>query len=500
LKLELGLDVLRSYKRLPYTSWHALAEFVDNSTQSYFNNREKLDAAYLAEGDSLSVSLIYEKDGDGLIRIADNAMGMDYEELNHALHIGLPPENTTGRSRYGLGMKMAACWYGEYWSIVTKKLGGTVEYTVRIDVERVASGDDDLVVSEVTDLDPSLHYTRIEITHLNHRPHGRSTGKLKTFLTGIYRIDLESGTMRLSWQGTPLEWVPDWQFLKDAQGNEYRKSIDIEVNGKRIWGWVGVLDTGGRSKSGFAIVHNDRMVRTWPDAWYPERIFGTSEGSNTLVSQRLLGELHLDQFDIGHTKDDIHWVDDEEDEVQDKLLEECSEYRSVAQSARKRPKVDSVAIQAAARAMEAELRSTEMMDLIDEEPPPVEVIDEDTQTLIEETDTSSCDFSADLSYRGHQVKVLGILDTTKSANDPYVLCEASQPDRVLVIINMNHPHLAEIDDNGLLNYFKHCTYDALAEWKARNQASTVDPATIRRLKDQLLRVGIEIELHSEEHE
>ena len=83
------------------------------------------------------------------------------------------------------------------------------------------------------------------------------------------------------------------------------------------------------------------------------------------------------------------------------------------------------------------------------------------------------------------IEVKGILDSTKSANDPYVLCEASQPQRVLVIINMNHPHLADIDDNGLLNYFRHCTYDALAEWKARNQASSIDPTTIRRLKDQL---------------
>ena len=40
-------------------------------------------------------------------------------------------------------MKMAACWYGDYWTIATKKLGETVEYTVTVDVEKVASGDSD---------------------------------------------------------------------------------------------------------------------------------------------------------------------------------------------------------------------------------------------------------------------------------------------------------------------------------------------------------------------
>ena len=44
MKLELGLDVLRWYKRLPYKPWHALAEFVDNSTQSYFNNKAALES------------------------------------------------------------------------------------------------------------------------------------------------------------------------------------------------------------------------------------------------------------------------------------------------------------------------------------------------------------------------------------------------------------------------------------------------------------------------
>ena len=45
-------------------------------------------------------------------------------------------------------MKMAACWYGDFWTITTKKLGETVEYTVTVDVEKVASGDSDLEIVE----------------------------------------------------------------------------------------------------------------------------------------------------------------------------------------------------------------------------------------------------------------------------------------------------------------------------------------------------------------
>lgn len=114
-----------------------------------------------------------------------------------------------------------------------------------------------------------------------------------------------------------------------------------------------------------------------------------------------------------------------------------------------------------------------------------------------ETDTTKADFSAQINHRGQPVRVVGVLNSTMSPNDPYVISEATQADRVLVVINMTHPHIGEIDENGLLNYLRHCTYDALAEWKARNQVSTIDPGTIKRLKDQLLRVALEIQMHDE---
>lgn len=495
MKLELGLDVLRSYKRLPYKPWHAIAEFVDNSTQSYFNNRENLDRAYAAEGSGLEVRIVYEKDGAGLLRIADNAMGMNHDELTRAMHIGLPPESIDGRSRYGLGMKMAACWFGDSWTIVTKKLGEPTEYTVSVDVERVASGEAELNESSIDGLPLEDHYTRIEITNLNHRPQGRTLAKIKQFIGGMYRLDIEDGDLVLTWQGVPLDPSVDWKFLKNVFGEDFRKSYEFEVNGKGVRGWVGVLDSGGRPKAGFAIVHNGRMVQTWPDAWHPEAIFGQEGGSNDLVNQRLVGEIYLDEFDVSHTKDDIHWVDNEEDDVQSKLQEVCAEYRDVARQTKKSREFQGAALQAALRAIESEIESAEFSDLLDEEPPSVEIIEVDESILLSEVDVSITDFSATFPFRGGRVTVLGKLDTTRSANDPYVLSQATKEDQVTVAINMQHPHVASIDENGLLNYIKMCTYDALAEWRARIQLSTVEPSTIRKLKDEYLRLAFDIEMH-----
>src|SRR5215831_8951579 len=110
IQLLIGPDAITSYRRLAYSPWHAIAEFVDNSTQSYFDNRAALDAQMQTEDDKvLTVSIVYDRDA-GILRIADNAMGMSLADLERALHVAQPPANTTGRSKYGMGMKTGACW------------------------------------------------------------------------------------------------------------------------------------------------------------------------------------------------------------------------------------------------------------------------------------------------------------------------------------------------------------------------------------------------------
>jgi hypothetical protein len=70
-------------------------------------------------------------------------------------------------------------------------------------------------------------------------------------------------------------------------------------------------------------------------SWRPQSIYGQEGGSNDLVNQRLLGEVHLDPFDVSHTKDDILWLGDEEEEVERYLLNACKEYRETARKMRK---------------------------------------------------------------------------------------------------------------------------------------------------------------------
>src|SRR5580704_5691231 len=85
-----------------------------------------------------------------------------------------------------------------------------------------------------------------------------------------------------------------------------------------------------------------------------------------------------------------------------------------------------------------------------------------------------------------------------SPNDPYVTIESSTADAVLIIVNRAHPHWIELaNSQDALNFLRHCVYDGLAEWKARQKAATIDPDTIRQLKDGFLRIPMAIERHQE---
>jgi hypothetical protein len=76
-----------------------------------------------------------------------------------------------------MGMKTAACWFGDRWTVRTKKLGESEEYFIEVDVERVADGNNELPLTR-TPKDTSAHYTIVEIHSLNRRLVGQTLKKV----------------------------------------------------------------------------------------------------------------------------------------------------------------------------------------------------------------------------------------------------------------------------------------------------------------------------------
>jgi hypothetical protein len=493
LEMQIGSDIIRSYKRLAYSPWHAIAEFVDNSTQSYFNNRAVLDAVYAEKGDRLEVRVVYARSGE-FLRISDTAMGMDLPELQDALTLGKAPPITTGRSQFGLGMKTAACWFGDEWTIKTKKLGEDFEHEVTIEVEEVADGK--MALQHITRRKArSAHYTVIEIRKLHAKLQGRRLGYVKEFLSSMYRVDIRNDILALYWSDTPLSWDEHLTFLTAVDGSEYKRTFEFTVKKKKVWGWVGILGEGsrGRPKAGLSIIRRGRVVKGHPAAYRPEAIFGEG-GRNDLINQRLTGEINLDDFEISHTKDDILWRGTEEDDVQDKLREKYLDFIKVAREWRRASTGEEgptqTEVQAAVDELRTEMESKEFVDIIQiQEVPPPKAIEAASKHIIAAATRLEPRFSVSLG----KTVVKAYLSTDGSPFDPYYVSEITK-NGVLVVANQLHPHWGELEGSeGVLNYLRHCVYDAVAEWQCTRNDAAVRPETIKLLKDQLLRLPSQID-------
>ena len=504
MKLIIGPDAITSYRRLAYSPWHALAEFVDNSTQSYFDNQSALDQQMRNEEDKvLTVAIVYENKEEYL-RVSDNAMGMSEAELERALHVARPPENTSGRSKYGMGMKTAACWIGNKWRIITKKLGESVEHSVTIDVDEVAKGRDQGLIHTSRSKPADRHYTIVEIFDLNRKFYGRTQGKIADFLRSMYRVDLQQERLHLFWREQKLSWDSlDSRLFVARDGTKYRKNFNFTVEGKVVEGWVGILDKGSRADAGFSILQANRVVRGWPDAWRPSSLYGQIQGSNDLVNQRLVGEIHLDGFEVSHTKDNILWRDNQEETIEKEMEQYCSDYRDIAKSRRKRKDdqrgPNDLVVRAALADLKKELSSPDMVDQIDITTiPPKETIKANNGEIIDSViDTQSATLQG--TIKSNPPIAWKIFLEDMSPNDPYVISDSTKKNQITVVVNTSHPYWSTqlASEESVRDYFRQCVYDSVAEWQAREKASTVDPDTVKLLKDHLLRVPLAMESHTE---
>jgi Histidine kinase-, DNA gyrase B-, and HSP90-like ATPase len=494
MEFKVGLEAIAAYKRLPYTVTHALAEFIDNATQAYFNNKSVLDAALRDEGEHLEVSITYDR-ATRTLRVVDNSSGMTLEELTRALEVGKRPPIATGRSRYGLGMKTAAFWLGNEWTIITKALGGTEEYTVTLNLDRIASGNATLEDAPPIKKSPTLHYTILEIRQINRQLSAGQIRRIKNYLGSMYREDIAAGIVLL-WEQTPLTFEGfDERLLRDAEGVPYKKAFQFSVEGKQVSGWVGVLESGSRADAGFSIIHSGRVIKGWPDSWRPHSLFGQDLGSNDLVNQRLVGEVRLDDFEVTHTKDNIYWQGDEESEVERLLAEVADDYRRTAREYRKRAgsttaKFSTQDIDAVVDELTRELGSVEMQDAVAlHEVPQEDLIKVSVQSVVD----SVVNREETFTVRHPTLTIRGYLAYDLSTSDPYVSIDSADPAVVKVVINMSHPAVEELPGpSELLLHIRNCALDAIAEWKAQRQNAPLNPATIRYLKDDLMRVSMQI--------
>ena len=107
-----GVSILSVLRHLNYRPWFAIAEFIDNSLQSFISHGKQLRAVDKTKY-GLNVAIEYEARDEGRIIIRDNAAGIYSSEYARAFRPAEIPPDRTGLAEFGMGMKSAACWFAK---------------------------------------------------------------------------------------------------------------------------------------------------------------------------------------------------------------------------------------------------------------------------------------------------------------------------------------------------------------------------------------------------
>lgn len=339
-------SVYATYKRLSYQPWTAIAEFVDNSTQSFYDHKDELMAQKYAKGLRITIDYIDDKENGDRLEIYDDAYGMEWNDFQRAVVLDRPPQNTSGRNEFGMGLKTAACWFGAVWSVESTRLGSKNKYYTEINIDELGKyKTEEIDVREET-VNVKEHYTKIVIKNLNKRIVGpRTVGKVKELLSSIYREDIRSGLVKIYYNGTLLQFKESPVYVEDINGKskEWKKSISFTVQheGKNldVYGFVAIRIPGSVKDAGFTLIRRGRVIVGGSEKNYrPFELFGDA---NSYAWQRMYGELHMDNWPVTQAKDGFDWHNSGLEEAFIEVLQgHTQDYRRKAESIRVRERIN----------------------------------------------------------------------------------------------------------------------------------------------------------------
>ncbi len=507
-----GVNILAVLRHLEYKPWYALAEYVDNAVQSFLSTCEQMGPRA-----KLSVSIEIDR-LDKSIVISDNAGGIAESDIARAFRPAEPPQDAAGLSQFGMGMKSASCWFAPVWDVRTSAIGESVERRIYFDIDKIIQDRIDELDIETIPCDPADHFTRITLRNVYQVPQGRTLAKIRDHLTDIYRCFIRDDLLQLRVPGASpsalyeaLEYnEPDLLVAPrytvenepDGEPKQWRKSIAFELDdGRVVCGEAGLLARGDTRRAGLCLFRRNRaIVGTGDEKYRPPEIFGSG---NTYESQRVWGELHMDDFDVSHTKDGFRWGDAEDqfleklrrtlDEDPLPLLKQARNYRSGRPTGSSTSRATSNAVSGVVTALvnhgAEDLTRVGASTATAPEPPP-ELPEKDTAAV------EHREFA--ISATGGEWNVTVELSGTESATDWLeIACdqnEALRTRRVGLRVNLASPFMRRMvrldDQESLEPILRLAAAFGLAEVLARFSGGSCGPGELRRNANELLRSSL----------
>ena len=277
VSIALQPSVYSTFRALNNTVALTLSEYVDNSVQSYLNNKERLLA--LDPSYKFSVQINVDQNND-TITIIDNAAGIDLNNYLRAFEPANIPLDATGLNEFGMGMKTASVWLADVWSVRTKALGEAVERYTRFDLHKViAENKEELIVDE-REMSINEHYTEIKLEKLSgNSPSSNQMDKIRRHLSSIYRKFIRSEEIEIIINGEIL-CSPNYEVLcapyyKNPNGENvlWRKEVNFELGRYKAKGFIAILKNIQNNANGLVLLRRGRVIVGGGDErYFPQMI------------------------------------------------------------------------------------------------------------------------------------------------------------------------------------------------------------------------------------
>ncbi len=309
-----SLQLYEVLTRHPFTEAAALAEFIDNSLQSY--TEQKTLRGKHKEPLIISVD-IYSQ--DKTIVIKDNAKGINRVQLDAAIKYANKrnlDESSNSLGTYGIGMKTAAIWFSKTWSLETTCRGSNQCFSLNFDVDEIVNNTNGQVEVKSRTIHKDLHFTEITI---NNTEKNCSEEYFKSNVVPILEQtyfkhkDLE---LSINHDGTKVESDPDKNFTEPNEtlvspefdskkklksnsiSRSWERKVELTFKDTTVRGFFRVMKPGSTKQPGLRLYRRNRLILgNSIDKNQPGNIY-----KNNLVKNRLYGELHLDGLAINSQK------------------------------------------------------------------------------------------------------------------------------------------------------------------------------------------------------
>ena len=152
------MNMYRLLQSQNYTIHSALSEFVDNSVQSYIDNKNTTERK-----NELKIKISINNETKEII-ILDNAYGISRENFQKAIKMNTNTSHKTNSlSKFGVGMKTAAVWLSDTWAIETSALNYKEKLISNFNLDKLLETGKKEIPVHVESEKEKNHYTKIII-------------------------------------------------------------------------------------------------------------------------------------------------------------------------------------------------------------------------------------------------------------------------------------------------------------------------------------------------